>query len=141
MAPNSNRPLSPHLQVYKWGPHMLISILHRVAGDGMAVVGALVFLWWLGAAAAGPEAYSNFVHCIWKQEAAGLSVWNWLGRIVLIGLSWAFFQHAASGLRHLLLDTGAGYELTTNRLWSLVVAIVPSVLTAALWFFIFYRGL
>lgn len=141
MAPNVNRPLSPHLQVYKWGPHMLISILHRAAGDGMAIVGALVFLWWLGAAASGPEAYASFVQCIWQQEGTGLSISNWLGRIVLIGLSWAFFQHSASGLRHLLLDTGAGYELKANRMWSLVVATVPTLLTAALWLFIFFRGL
>ena len=62
-------------------------------------------------------------------------------RAVLIGLSWAFFQHAASGLRHLLLDTGAGYGLPTNRLWALVVATVPAILTAILWIGIFYRGL
>ena len=54
----ANRPLSPHLQIWKWGPHMLVSILHRVTGDGMALVGLGVLLWWLGALASGPEAYA-----------------------------------------------------------------------------------
>lgn len=141
MTAKSNRPVSPHLQVYRWGPHMLVSILHRATGDGMAIVGALLFLWWLGAAASGAEAYTFFVETVWKQADEGLSVYNWLGRAVLIGLSWAFFQHASSGLRHLLLDTGAGYSLPTNRLWSIVVATVPAILTAILWIFIFFKGL
>ncbi len=142
MAADNNRPLSPHLQVYRWGPHMLVSIMHRAAGDGMAIVGTLMLLWWLGSAATGAEAYATFVNLVWQQSAAeGLSNWNWLGRMVLVGLTWAFFQHSSSGLRHLLLDTGAGYELNTNRTWSLVVAIIPAVLTAALWIYILYRGL
>ena len=121
---------------------MLVSILHRATGDGMAILGALMLLWWLGAAASGAEAYANFVNIVWQQsEGASLSVWNWFGRAVLIGLTWAFFQHSASGLRHLLLDTGAGYELNTNRMWAMVVAAVPAVLTAALWITILYRGL
>ena len=128
MAVTGNRPLSPHLQVYKWGPHMLVSILHRATGDGMAIVGTLVLLSWLGSAAAGAEAYARFIDC---ANA-------WYGQVVLIGLTWAFFQHAASGLRHLVLDTGAGFELKSNRLWSILVAVLPTVLTAALWLFIYY---
>jgi succinate dehydrogenase / fumarate reductase cytochrome b subunit len=128
MAVTGNRPLSPHLQVYKWGPHMLVSILHRATGDGMAIVGTLVLLGWLGSAAAGAEAYAKFIAC------AGA----WYGQVVLIGLTWAFFQHAGSGLRHLVLDTGAGFELKSNRLWSILVAVLPTVLTAALWLFIYY---
>ena len=126
MAAPGNRPISPHLQVYRWGPHMLVSILHRITGDGLAIVGALVFLGWLGCAAAGPQAYEAFV---------GLAS-AWYGQVILIGLTWAFFQHAGSGLRHLLLDTGAGYELTSNRLWATLIAIIPAVLTAALWLYI-----
>ncbi|MEK6542025.1 MAG: succinate dehydrogenase, cytochrome b556 subunit [Pseudomonadota bacterium] len=131
MAAESNRPLSPHLQVYKWGPAMLVSILHRATGDGLAIVGVLVFLWWLGAAASGAEAYTSFI---------GLAS-AWYGQMLLIGLTWAFFQHSCSGLRHLLLDTGAGYELNTNRTWAIVVAITPVILTAAVWLFIYYKGL
>lgn len=131
MAAESNRPLSPHLQVYKWGPAMLVSILHRATGDGLAIVGVLVFLWWLGAAASGAEAYTSFI---------GLAS-AWYGQMLLIGLTWAFFQHSCSGLRHLLLDTGAGYELNTNRMWAIVVTTLPVILTAAVWLFIYYKGL
>ena len=139
MADNSKRPLSPHLQVYRWGPHMLISILHRATGDGMAVVGSLLLLWWLGAAATSGTAYDNFIGVVWQQAGAdSLSIANWLGRIVLVGLTYAFFQHAASGLRHLVLDTGAGYELKSNRTWSIVVAVLPAVLTAMLWIYIYF---
>ena len=59
MARVSNRPLSPHLQIWKWGPAMAISILHRVTGNGLATVGLGVMLWWLGAVASGPEASTN----------------------------------------------------------------------------------
>jgi succinate dehydrogenase / fumarate reductase, cytochrome b subunit len=142
MAHTGKRPLSPHLQVYRWGPHMLVSILHRAMGDGMAIVGALLFLWWLGAAASGPEAYAGFIGTVWQApDSTSLSVQNWIGRALLIGLTWAFFQHASSGIRHLLLDTGAGYELKTNRSWSVVVAIVPALLTAILWVGIFWGAL
>ena len=142
MAGNPNRPLSPHLQVYRWGPAMFVSILHRATGDALAIAGALLFLWWLGAAASGPEAYQTFVNIVWHQAGSEtLTVWNIIGRIVLIGLSWSMIQHSASGLRHLLLDTGAGYELKSNRMWSIVVAIVPALLTIALWMLIFAKGL
>jgi succinate dehydrogenase / fumarate reductase cytochrome b subunit len=123
------RPLSPHLQVWRWGPHMLISILHRATGDGMAVVGLGVLLWWLGALASGPEAYGSF------QSAMG----SVPGMIVLVGLSWAFFTHMMSGLRHFVLDIGAGYELDTNRLWSIASPVIAIVLTAAFWAMILLR--
>src|SRR5512140_725757 len=55
-----NRPLSPHLQIWRWGPAMLVSILHRVTGGGLSVVGLAVLLWWLGALVSGPEAYATF---------------------------------------------------------------------------------
>ncbi len=125
------RPMSPHLGVYKWGPHMLVSILHRITGDGMAIVGTLVLLGWLGSAAFGASAYTAFV-----GHAAA-----WYGQVILIGLTWAFFQHLFSGVRHLVLDTGAGYELKANRLWSMVVAVVPALLAAAVWLTIYYGNL
>lgn len=125
----ANRPLSPHLSIWKWGPHMATSILHRITGDGMAIVGLFVLLWWLGALASGPEYYE------WFAGHAG----SWYGMVVLIGLTWAFFNHASSGIRHFVLDTGAGYELGTNRAWSWVSMLLPIVLTAALWAFILLR--
>src|SRR3546814_3439211 len=89
MAQSHNRPLSPHLSIWKWGPHMLISILHRVTGDGMAIVGAIGIVWWLLAAASGKAAYDQFISCATSIP----------GYIVMIGLTWAFFQHLCSGLR------------------------------------------
>lgn len=114
---------------------MTVSILHRVAGDGLAIVGACMFLWWLGALAAGPDAYAAFLACVWHDPAGGSfhQVTNILGKVVLIGLTWAFFQHLFSGLRHLVLDTGAGYELRTNKLWSAVVIAGGVLATAATW--------
>src|SRR3954471_13729340 len=83
MHRNPERPLSPHLSIWRWGPHMLVSILHRVTGGGLATVGAIALVWWLMAAASGPEAYATFTH--WAT--------TWFGILVGVGLSWAFFQH------------------------------------------------
>ena len=136
----SGRPLSPHLQVYKWSPSMAVSIFHRVTGDGLAIVGALMFLWWLCAIAAGPEAYAAFVACVWKDPSPEIGLFhqitNILGKVVLVGLSWAFFQHLFSGLRHFVLDIGAGYELRTNKLWSVLVFVGAILATAATWLYI-----
>ncbi len=119
----AERPLSPHLQIWKWGPHMLTSILHRVSGDGMALAGLPVLLWWLGAIAAGPDAYASFA-------AIATSI---PGYIVLVGISWAFFNHLSSGIRHFVLDLGAGYELKRNRRWSIGSIAGGLVLTVAFW--------
>lgn len=125
----ANRPLSPHLQIWKWGPHMAVSILHRITGDGLALVGLGVLVWWLGALASGPEAYLEFT------RIAGSPI----GMIVLVGLSWAFFTHMSSGIRHFVLDIGAGYELTTNKTWSILSPLVGVILTAAFWALILLR--
>lgn len=119
----ANRPLSPHLQIWKWGPHMLVSILHRVTGDGMAFVALPVLLWWLGALASGPEAYATFASVATSP----------IGYIVLVGISWAFFNHMCSGLRHFVMDIGAGFELGTNKSWSRACPIIAIILTGAFW--------
>ncbi len=102
---------------------MAVSILHRITGDGMALVGLAVLVWWLVALASGPEAYGDF------QALAGSPV----GLIVLVGLSWAFFTHMSSGIRHFVLDIGAGYELATNKLWSMLAPLIGLLLTVAFW--------
>lgn len=123
MAGASNRPLSPHLQVWKWGPAMLVSILHRASGDGMALVGLPVLLWWLASLVGGADSYAAFtVHAT-----------AWYGRVVLIGLTWAFFNHMCSGLRHFVLDIGAGYELKRNAFWSVLSPLVAIALTVLFW--------
>jgi succinate dehydrogenase / fumarate reductase cytochrome b subunit len=119
----AERPLSPHLSIWKWGPAMLVSILHRVSGDGLALVGLPVLLWWLGALASGPVAYETFT---WAATSIP-------GYVVLVGLSWAFFNHFASGVRHFVLDIGAGYEVDANNRWSVVTTAFGIVLTAAFW--------
>ena len=131
----STRPLSPHLSIWRWGPGMTVSILHRVSGDGLALVGLPLLLWWLGALASGPDAYATLSQWVWTGEEgrAFKTGVSWLGRVTLVGLSWAFFQHLLSGIRHFVLDTGAGYELTTNKLWSNVVLLAAPLLTAAFW--------
>jgi succinate dehydrogenase / fumarate reductase cytochrome b subunit len=108
---------------------MLVSILHRASGDGMATVGLFVLLWWLGALASGPEYYATFTGYITSP----------LGYLVLVGLSWAFFTHMCSGLRHFVMDIGAGYELDTNRLWSIASPAIAVALTAGFWAYILLR--
>ncbi|MBO9582012.1 MAG: succinate dehydrogenase, cytochrome b556 subunit [Sphingobium sp.] len=135
MAQPSQRPLSPHITIWKWGPHMLVSILHRVTGDGLATLGGLLLLWWLYAMSAGSEAYGVFRYYVWQAASGdnlGLTA-NILGRVVLIGLSWAFIQHIFSGLRHFIMDMGAGYELNTNKRWSVTITMLSALLTVVLW--------
>ena len=119
----ADRPLSPHLSIWRWGPHMLVSILHRVAGDGMAFIALPVLLWWLGALASGPEAYESFAGVMTSP----------IGYVVLVGISWAFFNHMSSGIRHFVLDIGAGYEISLNKKFSYVSIASGIVLTIAFW--------
>ena len=95
----------------------------------MALVGLAVGLWWLGALASGEEAYGLFY-----ELASSIP-----GQIVLIGLSWAFFTHMMSGLRHFVLDIGAGYELETNKMWSILAPIIAIILTVAFWAWILLK--
>lgn len=106
---------------------MLVSILHRVTGVGLATVGAVLLTWWLSAAASGPEAYQRFIDC-----ATG-PVMKWIMLVVGVGLTWAFLQHMFTGLRHFVLDTGAGYELKTNKFWATMTLVGSVLLTAAIW--------
>jgi succinate dehydrogenase / fumarate reductase, cytochrome b subunit len=131
MSVTRTRPTSPHLTVYKWGPHMLVSILHRMMGIGLATVGVLGFVWWLVALASGKEAYATFLG--WATY--------WPGFVVGIGLSFAFFLHMGNGIRHFVLDTGAGYELKGNRMGARIVIFAAVVLTALMWLYIFAKGL
>ncbi len=123
MHRNPSRPMSPHLTIWKWGPHMLASILNRVTGAGLAVVGGALLVWWLLAAAQGPDSYADF---------AEWAAWHW-ALIVWVPLSWALFQHTLTGLRHLVMDIGAGYELSTNKFWANMAMVGAVLLTAAFW--------
>lgn len=106
---------------------MTVSIIHRVTGDGMALVGTLLMVWWLAALAAGPANYETFqsVFSTWQHGV--------LGYIVGIGLTFSLFQHIASGIRHFVLDTGAGYELKGNRTVAWMTLIGSSTATILFW--------
>lgn len=147
MAKPGSRPLSPHLQIWRWGPGMLVSILHRVTGTGLALFGLGILVWWLGALASGQSAYDTFTAWVWPNLSelswSGLDIlWSLIKlllKVVMVGLTWAFFQHLLSGLRHFVLDTGAGYELKANNRWSTVAVVLGVVLTAAFWALFLYR--
>lgn len=119
---NNDRPLSPHLSIYRWPVTMVTSILHRATGVAMAV-GFLVLVGWLFDAASGPEVYDKF-----------LGVMNTtIGWVLLVGWSFAFFYHLANGIRHLVWDTGRGLEKeqATASAWFVIAASI--VLTAIFW--------
>ena len=130
MAESPSRPLSPHLSVWKWGPHMLVSILHRVTGGALTFAGLGILTWWLLAIAQGGDSYADFT-------AAATHI---VGRIVLIGLTWAFFQHLLSGLRHLIMDSGSGFELQTNKRFAILTLLGAALLTAGVWALILGRA-
>ena len=137
----ANRPTAPHLQVWRWGPAMTVSILHRASGTILAVVGLPLVLWWLGALASGPEAYATFTQWLWSGEDGNAlhDAANVLAKIALVATSWALFEHTLSGLRHYVLDAGAGYELATNKFWSTMVLLGAPVLTAVFWALLLLR--
>jgi len=102
---------------------MAVSILHRASGVAMAFGGLGLLLCWLGTLTAGPETYALFL----KQAG------SWYGLIVLVGVSWAFFNHLVSGIRHFFLDIGAGFEVKSNNIISALCPLIGIVLTAAFW--------
>jgi succinate dehydrogenase / fumarate reductase cytochrome b subunit len=134
---NRARPLSPHLTIWKWGPHMLVSILHRATGSALAIGGCLLLIWWLVAAATGPESYAKFVDLMTSDTSGKLNI---LPALVLVGLTWSFFQHMLSGIRHLVLDIGAGYELKLNKSVAIGTIVGSLALTVLFWAVIFTRG-
>ena len=126
MSRTQDRPLSPHWEIWRWGWGMTVSILHRVTGSGLSIVGLAVLTWWLWAIAAGAEAYATFT-----THAS-----RWYGLVVLVGLTWAFWQHLLSGIRHLVMDIGAGFELKTNRFFAVLTIVGGLFMTALTWFLI-----
>lgn len=106
---------------------MLVSILHRATGDGLAVVGGLLFMCWLAALAGGRESYNWFVS--WFSGG----YWSILGYVLGVGLTWSLFQHMMSGIRHFFLDAGAGYELKANKTGSILTIVFSILLTLLFW--------
>ena len=110
---------------------MAMSIANRITGGALSTVGALLLVWWLVAAASGADDYRLF------RDVAT----SWFGILVGFGITVAMFTHTAGGLRHYVLDIGAGYELRTNKNWAWVSLLLPTVLAALLWAFILWRSL
>jgi len=95
----ANRPLSPHMTIYRWPVTMMTSITHRITGGGMAV-GMIALAWWLVCISNGPEGWQSF-HAIWDTP---------LGLLVLFGLTWSLVYHFLNGVRHLAWDLGYGFD-------------------------------
>lgn len=122
MAQANSRPLSPHLQVYRWTVTMASSILHRATGAALGA-GTLLLAWWLLAAATGPDAFDvvqDFMTSI-------------VGRLVLFGFTWALMFHFLNGIRHLAWDTGKGFEIKTATTTGWLAVIGSAVLTLLAW--------
>jgi succinate dehydrogenase / fumarate reductase cytochrome b subunit len=115
------RPLSPHLQVYRPQISSVLSITHRLTGIALGV-GTLLLAWWLVAAASGPDAFATvqgFIASI-------------LGRLILFGFTWALFYHLCNGIRHLYWDAGYGFEIPVMERtgWAVVIGSVAMTLVA-----------
>ena len=109
------RPLSPHILIYRWPLPMAMSIAHRITGAAL-YLGTLLMAWWLLAAAAGPNAYASV--------AAFMA--SFLGRLILFGYTWALIHHMLGGVRHLIWDTGRGFG-AAEREWLVRANLVGSI--------------
>jgi len=105
---------------------MAVSILHRATGIALSFAGLGILAWWLFALSSGPDAYASFT------KAAASPV----GLVVLIGITWCYFQHLLSGIRHLVMDTGAAFELGINKTFAVLTIVGSVLLTALVWFYL-----
>lgn len=116
------RPLSPHIQIYRPQITSAMSILHRITGVALAV-GSMLLVWWLVAAATGPDYF---------KLAQGVLA-SWLGRLVMFGFTWALFYHLCNGIRHLAWDLGYGFDLPSVRRSGVLTLAASVVLTLLAW--------
>jgi len=119
---SKNRPLSPHLQVYRPQITSILSIAHRLTGVALAGA-ALLLTYWLTSAAYGPDAFAR---------AQGFFL-HWFGRLVLFGVTWSLFYHLCNGIRHLFWDAGMGFEMELLRSSGMVVVVASTFLTILTW--------
>lgn len=121
-AATRQRPLSPHLQVYKLIPTMAMSIVHRATGIAL-YFGILLFSAWLIAAATSPR---------WFDAVSAL-YGSWFGRLVLLGFTWTLVHHMLGGIRHLVMDTGRGFGKELSTRVAVAMPFVSAGLTLLLW--------
>jgi succinate dehydrogenase cytochrome b subunit len=129
MTARIERPLSPHLQVYRWTITMVLSILHRVTGVAL-YFGTLMLAWWLIAAASGPAAYAHV-------QAFTSSI---LGRLIVFGFTWALMHHLVSGLRYFCWDLGYGFKPNERDAMSWGALIAGIVLAVLIWIIAYMTG-
>lgn len=122
MTAHANRPLSPHLQIYRWELTMAMSILHRMTGVFLSIGGAMLAAWVI-AAAMGEEAFA----------VVDGHLGAWYGQLLLFGWSYALFYHLCNGVRHLIWDAGIGLDKDAARLNGYATIAVSVALTAAVW--------
>ena len=118
----ADRPLSPHLQIYRWRLTMALSILHRMTGIALAI-GTLMVIWMLLAAATGMEAFAVFT---------GFAA-STLGQVLLLGWTAALFYHMCNGIRHLFWDMGKGFSIPAAYRSGYAVIIISIALTVFTW--------
>lgn len=119
---NTTRPLSPHMQIYGWHLSMVLSIVHRATGIALGF-GTLLFVWWLLAAAAGPEAFA---------QVSGF-MGSFLGLLMLFGWTWALIYHFLNGIRHLVWDVGYAMDIDSVYKSGMIVVIASVAITVLLW--------
>lgn len=119
---SAKRPLSPHLQVYRPQLTSILSITHRLSGVALSL-GTLLLVYWLAAAAAGPEAF----------ESAQSFIGSFLGRLLLFGWTIGLFFHLCNGIRHLFWDVGLGFELDDVYRSGWTVVAATAVLSLVTW--------
>jgi len=115
------RPLSPHLTIYRWPVTMMTSITHRATGIALSV-GMVILAWWLVSISNGPEGFDSF-HAVIDTP---------LGLLVLFGITWSLAFHLCSGLRHLAWDLGYGFSKEASRAGSIWVIALSLVFTAVI---------
>jgi succinate dehydrogenase / fumarate reductase cytochrome b subunit len=125
----AERPLSPHLQIYRWYFTMALSIAHRITGVGLAL-GLVLFTWWLLALASGPEAFAT-VHGITD---------SWFGALILFFYTLALFYHMGNGVRHLVWDCGYGFDPQVARASGAAVLVFAGAMTVLIWLVIALTG-
>jgi succinate dehydrogenase / fumarate reductase cytochrome b subunit len=120
------RPLSPHLQIYRPQITSAMSIFHRITGVALSV-GTLILVWWLAAAATSDAAYAT----------ASWFIGSWLGLLLMLGWTASLWYHFCAGIRHLFWDAGLGFELPQVHASGRAALIATVVLTVVTWFFVF----
>ena len=125
---DSNNPLSPHLQIYRWHISSLLSITHRISGV-INLLALILIFFWIVVLSLGENSYELFL----------LIINSFFGKFVLIGFTWSMIFHLLSGIRHLAWDLGYGFEIKTANISGIVVIIFSLVLTIVFW--LFARGL